>query len=158
MRSAPGGGLREGRKVLTIVSCGGESVSVCDASVLGGGEPPEPASRSTNIAGVRALMLAVFEDGLRSFFSRSKLLAAEAEHWVFSPSRQSPFSFLVLCDVLGLDPDALRRKLAMLRSHGVSARDLIPRVRKNVRSVTRVRLRRRRRRRSSGQSPRSRFS
>ncbi len=104
---------------------------------------------SANTAGIRALMLAVFEDGLRSFLSRSRLLAAEAEYWVFSPSRQSPFSFLVLCDVFGLDPEALRRKLSMLRTQGLSPRDLIPRVRNNVRSVTRVRLRRRRRRRTS---------
>lgn len=131
-------------------SSGCESQSVFSAVPLGQLElttPPQYAVK--NPAGVRALMLAVFEDGLRAFLSRSKLLAAEAEYWVFSSSRQSPFSFLVLCDVFGLDPSALRQKLVALRSECVSPRSLIPRVRNNVRSVTRVRLRRKRRRKAA---------
>jgi hypothetical protein len=99
------------------------------------------------VTGTRALMLAVLEDGLKAFLSRSRLLAAEAECWVFSPSRRSPFSFLVLCDAFDLDPDALRKRLVQLRAQGASSRHLIPRVRRNVRSVSRVRLSRRRRRR-----------
>lgn len=103
-------------------------------------------SRRGVLPGTRALMLAVLEDGIRAFLSRSRLLANEAECWVFSASRRSPFSFLVLCDTFGLDPDALRKRLIASRKDGVSGRGLLPRVRHNARSATHVRVNRKRRR------------
>ncbi|GIW42837.1 MAG: hypothetical protein KatS3mg077_0119 [Candidatus Binatia bacterium] len=112
---------------------------------LDGASGRDGGTWGSDATGVRALMLAVLEDGLRAYLSRSRLLAAEAEHWLFSASRKSPFTFLVLCDVFGLDPEALRQRLLILRKQGVSPRHFLPRVRHNVRSVTRVRLRRRRR-------------
>jgi hypothetical protein len=69
-------------------------------------------------SGPRALMLAVLHDavqcieqGRRSRRFGARRLAAEAEAWVRSNSRDWPFSFVNLCEVLGFDPDAFRRRL-----------------------------------------------
>jgi hypothetical protein len=69
-------------------------------------------------SGARALMLAILEDamlcikrGRRRRHPRTRRLAAEAETWVRSDSREWLFSFASICDVLGIDPDALRARL-----------------------------------------------
>jgi len=69
-------------------------------------------------SGVRALMIAIVEDatlcikrGGRRRHWRTRRLAAEAEAWVRSDSREWLFSFASICDVLGFDPDALRVRL-----------------------------------------------
>ena len=74
-------------------------------------------------SGARALMLAVLEDAVwciesgrwrRRFGARR--LAAEAEAWVRCDRADWPFSFLNVCDALGIDVDAMRGRLA--RTHG----------------------------------------
>jgi hypothetical protein len=69
-------------------------------------------------SGPRALMLAILEDatrcierGRRRRHPRTRQLAAEAETWVRSDCREWLFSFASICDVLGVDPDALRVRL-----------------------------------------------
>ena len=69
-------------------------------------------------SGARALMLAILEDavlcierGRRRRHRRTRQLAAEAETWVRSDCREWLFSFASICDVLGIDPDALRVRL-----------------------------------------------
>jgi hypothetical protein len=69
-------------------------------------------------SGARALMLAILEDaarcierGRRRRHPRTRQLAAEAETWVRSDCREWLFSFATICDVLGIDPDALRVRL-----------------------------------------------
>jgi hypothetical protein len=95
-------------------------------------------SRSGQLTGTKALMLAVLEDGIRSYLGRSRLLADEAECWIFSRARQSPFCFVVVCETLGLQPDAVRKTLERLKSEHVSPRKAIPRARHNVRRPGRV--------------------
>jgi hypothetical protein len=95
-------------------------------------------SRAGQLTGTKALMLAVLEDGIRSFLSRSRLLANEAEFWIYSHLRHSPFSFTVVCEMLGLDPGAVRKTLRQMKSENVSARKAIPRARHNVRIPGRV--------------------
>src|SRR5215831_19805487 len=83
-----------------------------------------PAQRSVgtrwngDTSGPRALMLAVLEDALqciergrrrRTFPARR--LAADAEAWVRSDRRDWPFSFVNICEVLGFEVDAVRRRL-----------------------------------------------
>ena len=102
-----------------------------------GGEP-----RAGQLTGTKALMLAVLEDGIRSYLSVSAVLANEAEFWICSQRRQSPFSFVVVCEMLGLDPDAVRKTLKRMRSEHVSARKAMPRARHNVRIPGRVCARR----------------
>ena len=69
-------------------------------------------------SGPRALMLAILEDailciqrGRRRRHPGTRRLAAEAETWVRSDAREWLFSFASICDVLGIDPDALRVRL-----------------------------------------------
>lgn len=73
---------------------------------------------TSGIAGPIALMLAVVEDaarciehGRRDRHRGIQKVAAEAEAWVRSERRDSPFSFANICDVLGVDVDAARARL-----------------------------------------------
>jgi hypothetical protein len=95
---------------------------------LGGGE-----SRSTQYTGTKALMLAILEDGIRSYLSPVGRIRAEAEYWVTSTRQRSPFSFTVVCETLGLEPEAVRAALKRLRAKNVSPRRAIGRSRPNVR-------------------------
>jgi len=79
---------------------------------LAGGEP-----RAAEYTGTKALMLAVLENGFRSYFSPKVRIRAEAERWVRSPQGRSPFSFTVVCETLGLEPDAVRLALRRLRAN-----------------------------------------
>src|SRR6266446_10762876 len=76
------------------------------SATLGGGE-----SRQGQLTGTKALMLAVLEDGIRSYLSSTRGVAQEAQFWVHSEKRRSPFSFIVVCEMLGLDTDAVRAAL-----------------------------------------------
>jgi len=93
-----------------------------------GGEP-----RTGQLTGTKALMLAVLEDGIRSYLGGSRLIAQDAEYWIHSPRSQSPFSFVVVCEMLGLDPDAVRATLGKMKSANIPARKALPRARHNVR-------------------------
>ena len=95
-------------------------------------------SRSGQLTGTKALMLAVLEDGIRSYLSGSKIIANEAEFWIYSHRRQSPFSFVVVCEMLGLDPDAVRKTLKRMKDENISGRKALPRARHNVRIPGRV--------------------
>ena len=103
------------------------------SQVVTGGE-----SRSGQLTGTKALMLAVLEDGIRSYLGGSRLIAQDADYWIFSHRRQSPFSFIVVCEMLGLDPDAVRVTLRRLKTADVPARKALPRARHNVRIPGRV--------------------
>jgi len=86
---------------------------------VGGG-----AQWSNVTSGVPALMLAVLEEAVRCIergrrrrHPRIRKLAAEAEVWVRSDSREWPFAFGSICDVLGLDVDAARARLLATGNH-----------------------------------------
>lgn len=71
-----------------------------------------------------ALMYAVLDDAIncfqKQFAMRGRLaqrLAREAEEWLFSNDRSWPFSFVNICEALGVDPEHLRLGLARLRQH-----------------------------------------
>jgi len=98
-----------------------------------GGEP-----RTGQLTGTKALMLAVLEDGIRSYLGGSRIIAHEAEFWIHSHRGHSPFSFVVVCEMLGLDPDAVRKTLKRMKSEHVSPRKALPRARHNVRIPGRV--------------------
>ena len=98
-----------------------------------GGEP-----RSGQLTGTKALMLAVLEDGIRSYLGNSRIISQDADYWIHSHKRQSPFSFVVVCEMLGLDPDAVRKTLRRMKEQKVSPRKAIPRARHNVRIPGRV--------------------
>ena len=79
---------------------------------LGGGE-----RRSPPYTGTKALMLAVLEDGLRSYLSCGSRIHAEAERWINGRQPPSVFSFRVICETLGLEPSAVIRALRKLRAN-----------------------------------------
>ncbi|MBX3027425.1 hypothetical protein KF840_21210 [bacterium] len=104
---------------------------------LGGGE-----TRTTQYTGTKALMLAILEDGIRSYLSPVGRVRSEAEYWVRSARNRSPFSFHVVCETLGLEPGAVRLALERLRAKNVSPRRAIGRSRPNVRRTGRLVTRR----------------
>ena len=117
---------------------------------LAGGE-----ARTSQLTGTKALMLAVFEDGIRCFLNGRRLIAAEAEDWLNSGKRYSPFAFVVICETFGLDPHAVRTTVKRMKEEHRSPGEILPRVRNNVRVPGRVCLRKRRRHRRTlnGRTP-----
>jgi hypothetical protein len=100
---------------------------------LGGGE-----SRSAQYTGTKALMLAILEDGIRSYLSPVARIRNEAEYWVKTGRQRSPFCFTVVCETLGLEPDAVRTALERMRARNVSPRRALGRSRPNVRRTGRL--------------------
>lgn len=88
--------------------------------LLGAAVLPEQfyTSSAVHTPGVVALMRAVLNDALvcyqKRFLSHSRRahrLAREAEAWLFCDDDRWPFSFVNICDALGIEPAALRRQL-----------------------------------------------
>lgn len=98
---------------------------------LGGGE----SSRGP-YTGIKALMLAVLDNGITCYMSHIPRLRTEAEHWVNSKRTRSPFSFAVVCEMLGLEPDAVRAELRRWREAGLSAERALARRRPNARRTS----------------------
>ena len=94
---------------------------------LGGGE----SSRGP-YTGIKALMLAVLDNGISCYMSHVARIRTEAEHWVNSKHTRSPFSFSVVCETLGLEPDAVRAELRRWREIGVSPDRALTRRRPNA--------------------------
>ena len=128
----------------TAADCSDDALDILWVDHLAGGEP-----RTSRLTGTKALMLAVFEDGIRCYLGGIKRIAAEAEDWLNSRRRNSPFVFVVLCETFGLDPQAVRETVKQMKREHRSAGEIIPRVRNNVRVPGRVSLRKRRRHRRS---------
>jgi hypothetical protein len=109
---------------------------------VGGGEP-----RQTGHTGIKALMVAVLENGIASYLSPGGRRQAEAARWVATAQRRSPFSFIDVCETLGLDPAAVRARLRHLRARGDSARQALGRTRSNAHHTGRLQPPKHRRRR-----------
>jgi hypothetical protein len=67
------------------------------------------------LTGIKALMLAVLENGIACYLSAAPRLRTEAEYWIGTRADRSPFSFAVVCETLALEPDAVRSALQRLR-------------------------------------------
>lgn len=128
----------EGRSLtpLSRVEMDDDDLNISSLQFVCGGE-----SRSGRLTGTKALMVAVLEDGIRSYLRGSGLAARDAHFWVNSQRRHSPFSFVVVCEVLGLSPGAVRETLQKLRGTAAGRR-AIPRARHNVRIPGKVFARR----------------
>lgn len=77
-----------------------------------------------NLTGLKALMVAVLEDGIRHYLGRNPRLRNEAECWILAGHRSGPFSFSAVCDVLGLDPAAVRDAVRRMRRENREGRSL----------------------------------
>jgi hypothetical protein len=100
---------------------------------LGGGEPS-----AGPYTGIKALMLAVLDNGIASYLSSTPRIRAEAEYWISASGRRSPFSFTVVCETLRLEPEAVRAALQRLRDRGRGPVRSIGRRRQNVRRAGRL--------------------
>lgn len=78
-------------------------------------------------------MLAILQDAVRRYCGPSGRLQSDAEYWLIAKNR-SVFSFMSVCETLGLDPDAVRVRLAQVRQSAMRPTAL-RRVRPNVRHV-----------------------
>jgi hypothetical protein len=107
---------------------------------VGGGE-----ARDGEYTGTKALMMAVLDNGIQSFLGSQERYRAEAEHWVMTRQRRGPFCFTVVCETLGLDPDAVRAALQRWQATKVSSYQSIGRRRPTVRRRTRIVVAKRRR-------------
>ena len=105
---------------------------------LRGGEPVHQP-----YTGLKALLIAVLEDGIRSYLSPIRRVRLEAESWIGDSRRRSPFSFVVVCEALGLDSTAARQAVERLRARSGSERVILPRNRPNVRRTPRLKQQRR---------------
>ncbi len=108
-------------------------IDLLRSGAIGGGDPDR-----TPITGTRALMLAVLEDAIRCYLDGRKHISEEAERWIKANWRGSPFTFVIVCETLRLDPQAVRCSLDKMKSAQVSSRAAIPRARNNVRVPGRV--------------------
>ena len=77
---------------------------------------------SSHLSGERALMWAVFADGIDSYRRNAHASSAlgqsefkEAEDWVLSSDWDWPFSFVNLCEVFGFNPNGVRGALTRWR-------------------------------------------
>ena len=113
---------------------------------VGGGDPGQRSS-----AGIRGLMLAVLEDGIRSFLSTSRVRRDEAEAWMTMRPQNWPFSFENVCQFLSLEPSAVRHALRVMRERNGTKRLRLGRSRPNVRRKGRIRPARQRNRARSSQ-------
>lgn len=78
----------------------------------------ESLSKKNTRDGEEGLMLAVLEDAIEYFQEyllakdkKGKELFQEAEEWILEKNGDRIFSFKHICEVLGLDPDYVRRGL-----------------------------------------------
>jgi hypothetical protein len=97
-------------------------------------------SNGYGLSGEQRLMLAlltdalnVYQKGALSKLSRPRRLFIDAERWIMSDGADSRcFSFVTVCDALGINPDLLRRRIIEWK-HAVSAQ-------RRVHSSSRLRL------------------
>ena len=82
---------------------------------VAGGEP-----RCGELTGTKALMVAVLEDAIHDYCTAIGRQRVEVEGWVHSDGRDL-FSFVVICETLGLEPAAVRRALAQPATHAALA-------------------------------------
>jgi hypothetical protein len=107
-----------------------------DVSSLGGGRPS-----CAPYVGLKALMLAVLDNGISCYLGSMARVRVEAEHWIDTKARRSPFSFTVVCETLDLEPDAVRVALQRLRVESSSGSRPFGRRRQNVRRASRLLVR-----------------
>ncbi len=84
---------------------------------------------TTQLSGERALMWAVFADGIETYRRNAHATSAysqvqflEAEHWLLSSDWDWPFSFVNLCEAFGFNPAGVRGALMTWRKQRQSLR------------------------------------
>jgi hypothetical protein len=90
---------------------------------------PDGAERGLPVLRERRLLLAVLEDAIRTYqryaFAhdrRGAALRAQVEEWFASEDSDWTFSFVAICDALGLETSYLRAGIGRLRERAETAR------------------------------------
>lgn len=80
------------------------------------------SSSGYQLTGVKGLMLAVLEEGVRTFLNNSSENREQirARNWIAS-SEHHDCSFVTLCELFGVEPSAARWALMKLRAEGKKA-------------------------------------
>jgi len=94
----------------------GGSAPTSPIDQLGAIDTRQRQPRPNQFSGTKALMLAVLQDGIRCYLSPSLSRNKEAERWINSPECRQPFSFFVVCETLGLEPEATRAAIQRVRA------------------------------------------
>ena len=75
-------------------------------------------SRGAFVEGEKRLLAAVLDDAVDCYMkhcgatqTRQRQLFEEAEGWIFDDSRGELFTFATVCEILGFEPDYIRRGL-----------------------------------------------
>lgn len=77
---------------------------------------PERASRAD---GCRRLVASVLETAIDDCIHRARRREGiEASEWIFASDTKAPLPFRLVCDVLDVDPGALRRQIRIWQSLG----------------------------------------
>lgn len=103
--------------------------SLFQPDVLLGEQFIENFRRKIPLEPEKALLLAVLEDGVRSFQDnilprnkKKQMLFEEAEAWLFDDESNGVFSFVSVCTLLGFDPDYMRRGLRQWQERALGGR------------------------------------
>ena len=97
-----------------------QDILACAIGAIGG----VGKQRARPATGPKALMFAVLEEAVRSYFSRKVRVREEAERWIRTRNARTLFSFSVVCETLDLDPDELSSRLHRLRRQVHCDRDV----------------------------------
>jgi hypothetical protein len=86
-----------------------------DATLLPLSAAADDEMRRTRLHGINQLMLAILEDAMRTYLGPPTRAQAEAALWIGETSDRGVFSFQVVCETLGLQPDAVRAAMQRRR-------------------------------------------
>jgi hypothetical protein len=75
-------------------------------------------------SGVKGLLHAVLEESIRCFLGTDARLRFEAEQWIESGDRRWAFSFVTVCEALGLEPTAVRVALRRMQQRNTSPKTI----------------------------------
>ena len=75
-------------------------------------------------SGVKGLLHAVLEESIRCFLGADARLRFEAEQWIESGDRRWAFSFVTVCEALGLEPSAVRVALRRMQQRNTSPKTI----------------------------------
>ena len=93
-----------------------ESFPACEAEL--------PLASGEHRSGVKGLLHAVLEESIRCFLGADARLRFEAEQWIESGDRRWAFSFVTVCEALGLEPTAVRVALRRMQERNTSPKSI----------------------------------
>jgi len=72
--------------------------------------------------GEKALLMAVFIQAIRDYFSKRDSIRQEAEKWFFDDNYKCPIPFDLVCEGLDYDADYIREKLKSSRAQKIKTK------------------------------------